>query len=79
MTTHQLESRLTTLRGQVRRLLAVHGLSRLVALTVTLGVVFGFLDWLFHLDSVIRAVRLGLIVAFALMARVFGDCPASDR
>jgi hypothetical protein len=62
MTTHHLESRISTLRGQVRRLLAVHGLSRVVALAVALAVVAGALDWLFHLDSVVRAGLLGLIV-----------------
>lgn len=58
METRALESRIAALRGQVRRLLALHGLSRVVGLTIPLVMLAGFLDWLFHLDSFIRLTAL---------------------
>ena len=58
MTTHELETRISRLRGQVRRLLAAHGLSLVVAVAVSLAVVSGLLDWLFHLDSIVRTLLL---------------------
>ena len=58
MTARQLESRIGALRGSLRRLLALHGLCWVLGLIVPLVIVAGFADWLFHLDSVIRAVLL---------------------
>ena len=58
MTPGQLESRIRGLRSSVRRLLALHGLSWVLGLIVPLVILAGFADWLFHLDSVIRAALL---------------------
>ena len=66
MTPRQLESRIRALRGSVRRLLALHGLSWVLGLIVPLVILAGFADWLFHLDSVIRAALLAALVGAAL-------------
>src|SRR5262249_46661446 len=69
MTPRQLESRISALRGSVRRLLALHGVSWVLGLIVPLVIVAGFADWLFHLDAVIRAVTLiALIGTLAWLA-----------
>ncbi|MBY0397537.1 MAG: DUF4175 domain-containing protein, partial [Thermoleophilia bacterium] len=66
METQQLTSRIARLRGQVRRLLAVHGLGRTVAVVVPLILLACLADWLFHLDSVARsAILAGLAGAAA--------------
>ena len=58
----ELESRIVQLRARVRRLLALHGLSLVVALLVPLVIVAGLADWLIHLDAAVRLVLLlGLI------------------
>jgi hypothetical protein len=58
----ELESRIFQLRARVRRLLALHGLSLLVALLVPLVIVAVLADWLIHLDAAVRmALLLGLI------------------
>jgi pimeloyl-ACP methyl ester carboxylesterase len=66
MTARELESRIAALRGSVRRLLALHGVSWVVGLSLPLLIVSGFADWLFHLDAVIRAVLLAVIVGTVL-------------
>ena len=50
----ELESRICQLRARVRRLLALHGLSLVVALLVPLVIVAGLADWLIHLDAAVR-------------------------
>lgn len=55
-----LEKRIGSLRGRVRRLLALHGTSWVVAGLVLTVLAAGLLDWLFHLS---REVRLGLLLA----------------
>ncbi len=60
MDARHLESRISTLRARVRRLLALHGLSRVVACTVPLVVLACLADWLAHFDA---GVRLALLVA----------------
>ncbi len=60
MSERLLESRISALRGQVRRLLVFHGLSWLIAAVVPLMLLAGLADWLFHLDVF---VRLALLVA----------------
>jgi hypothetical protein len=58
----ELESRIYRLRARVRRLLALHGLSLLVALLVPMVIVAVLADWLIHLDAAVRlALLLGLI------------------
>ena len=66
-----VESRIAALRGRVRRLLALHGLSWLVAGTVAAVVVAGLADWLVHLAPEVRLVLLlGVIgVAGSLLVR----------
>ncbi len=66
MTARQLESRIGALRASLRRLLALHGLSWVLGLTLPLLIVAGFADWLFHLDSVIRAVILAGVIGTVL-------------
>ena len=46
MQTSHLESRLATLRAQVRRLLALHGLSWTIGLLVPIVILLGLADWL---------------------------------
>ena len=68
METRQLESRIARLRGKVRRLLALHGLSLLVGAMIPLLLLAGTLDWLFHLDSIVRLILLvGLAACACLM------------
>ena len=56
MTARQLESRISALRASVRRLLALHGLSWVLGAARAAGrSLAGLADWLFHLDSVVRA------------------------
>ena len=62
MTARQLESRIGAFRASVRRLLALHGLSWVFGLLVPLLIVSGFADWLFHLDAVIRAALLAVLI-----------------
>ena len=57
---HPLESRISALRGQVRRLLAVHGVAWLVLGLVSAVAVAAVLDWLIHL---VPEVRLVLLIA----------------
>jgi hypothetical protein len=61
MTPRQLESRIRALRGSLRRLLALHGLSWVLGIIVPLVIVAGLADWLFQLDSVIRATLLAAL------------------
>ena len=61
MTPRELEARIAALRAAVRRLLALHGLSRVIALIVPLVVLAGLADWLLHLDPVIRATLLVVV------------------
>jgi hypothetical protein len=65
MTPRQLESRIRALRGSFRRLLALHGLSWVLGLVVPMVIVAGIADWLFHLDSVIRAAILAALLGAA--------------
>jgi hypothetical protein len=68
-----LESRINTLRSQVRRLLALHGLSRVVGLIIPTVIVLGLADWLIHLDSIVRLaalVGLGVLGAWLLLRYV---------
>ncbi len=60
----RLESRINALRSQVRRLLALHGLSRVVGLLIPTVIVLGLADWLIHLDAV---VRLGALVGLGVL------------
>jgi hypothetical protein len=66
MTPRHLESRIRALRGSLRRLLALHGCSWVLGLIVPLVILAGFLDWLFQLDSMIRAALLAALVGTAL-------------
>ncbi|GIW86778.1 MAG: hypothetical protein KatS3mg108_1102 [Isosphaeraceae bacterium] len=59
---HPLERRLATLRRQVRRLLALHGLGIVVAGLLASVLFACLLDWLFHLSREIRALLLVGIV-----------------
>ena len=54
----RLESRISTLRSQVRRLLALHGLSRVIGLLIPTVIALGLADWLIHLDATVRLVAL---------------------
>ena len=56
---HPLESRIAALRGQVRRLLAAHGVAWLVLGVVAAVIAAGALDWLIHL---VPEVRLALLI-----------------
>jgi hypothetical protein len=53
-----LESRINALRSQVRRLLALYGLSWVVGLLIPTVIVLGLADWLIHLDAVVRLALL---------------------
>ncbi len=53
-----IEARIAALRGQVRRLLALHGLSRLVLGLATAVLVACLADWLIHLVPEVRLVLL---------------------
>ncbi len=74
MTPTQLESRIKRLRNSLRRMLALHGLSWVLGLIVPAVILAGLADWLFHLDSVIRAALLLALdgaVIWLLYRRVF--------
>lgn len=58
METRELISRIATLRGRVRRLLALHGLGWVVGLTVPLMILACLTDWLAHLDAGVRLTFL---------------------
>lgn len=66
MTARQLESRIGALRGSLRRLLALHGMSWVIGVALPLFIAAGFVDWLFHLDAVIRAVLLAAVIGTIL-------------
>ena len=73
MTARQLESRIGALRGSLRRLLALHGMSWVLGVSLPLFIAAGFVDWLFHLDAMIRAVLLAAVIGtilFLLYLRV---------
>ncbi len=73
MTARQLESRIGALRGSLRRLLALHGMSWVLGVSLPLFIAAGFADWLFHLDAIIRAVLLAGVIGtilFLLYSRV---------
>lgn len=59
-----LESRIATLRGQVRRLLALHGVSWVIGLVVPVVIVLGLADWLIHLDPAVRLIELLALAGF---------------
>src|SRR5689334_2864104 len=56
-----LEARIAALRGRVRRLLALHGLSWVVGALVLAVIAAGLADWLVHLAA---EVRLAALLAF---------------
>jgi len=60
--TRHLESRIAALRSRVRRLLALHGLGRVVGFIVPLVVLACLADWLAHFDA---GVRLTLLLGLA--------------
>ena len=61
-----IEARIAALRGQVRRLLALHGLSRL-AFGLAAAVLFACLaDWLIHLAPELRLILLIGVVGLLL-------------
>jgi hypothetical protein len=60
---HPLESRIAALRGQVRRLIAAHGMAWLVLGVLAAIITAGFLDWLVHLVPEVRLVLLGCVLA----------------
>ena len=66
MSERLLESRISALRRQVRRLLVLHGLSWLIAGVVPVVLLAGLADWLFHLDVFVRMTLLVAVVAVAL-------------
>src|SRR5262249_44554671 len=66
MTALELETRIRRLRGSVRRLVALHGLSWVLGQWVPLVILAGCVDWLFHLDAAIRAVLLVALLATGL-------------
>ena len=63
---HPLESRIAALRGQVRRLVAAHGLSWLVLGSLAAIMVAGFLDWFVHLVPEVRLVLLLVVIAITV-------------
>ena len=79
MTPRQLESRIGALRASVRRLLALHGLSWVLGLIVPLVIVAGLADWLFHLDSVIRAALLAALIGTVLLPGLSARAAAAVR
>lgn len=62
MEPRDLESRISGVRGRLRRLLALHGLAWVIAIGVPIVLAAGLLDWLVHLDGAVRAL---LLCAFA--------------
>ena len=75
----QLESRIKGLRNSLRRLLALHGLSWVFGVVVPLVILAGLADWLFHLDSVIRAALLAALAWAALWLAYRAHRPAARR
>ena len=63
MSRSQLESRIASLRGRVRRLLLAHGLSWVLAGLLPLVVAACLADWAFHLDPMVRLSLLAAIAA----------------
>ena len=61
-----IEARIAALRGQVRRLLALHGFSRLVTGLVLAILVAGLADWLFRLVPEVRLVLLLGVIGISL-------------
>ncbi|SIO67299.1 protein of unknown function [Singulisphaera sp. GP187] len=61
-----LESRIATLRAQVRRILALHGMSWVIGLVVPVIVIVGLLDWMVHLDPLVRLAALIGLIGFGL-------------
>jgi hypothetical protein len=57
-----IEARIAALRGQVRRLLALHGLSRLVTGLIAAVLFAGLADWLFRLVPEVRLVLLLCVI-----------------
>jgi hypothetical protein len=57
-----IEARIAALRGQVRRLLALHGLSRLVFGLLAAILAAGLADWLFRLAPEVRLALLVCVV-----------------
>ena len=69
-----IEARIAALRGQVRRLLALHGLSRLVFGLAAAVLAAGSADWLIHLVPEVRLVLLvGVVGAGGLAGRSAGS------
>ncbi len=66
-----LETRISVLRAQVRRLLALYGMSWVVAGSVLSILVAGLLDWLFHLSREVRVIELVALLGLVgwLLAR----------
>ncbi len=58
MSPSRLEARIGTLRNQVRRLLALRGLSWVIGLLVPVVILLGLADWSIHLDAVVRVAAL---------------------
>ncbi len=61
-----IEARIAALRGQVRRLLALHGVSRLTFGLATAVLVAGLADWMFRLVPEVRLVLLIGVVALGV-------------
>src|SRR5690348_8444193 len=62
-----LETRIAELRGRVRRLLALHGLSWVAVGTILTVIAAGLADWLVpgHLNREVRVALLGVVAALA--------------
>lgn len=64
-----LETRIASLRGQVRRLLALHGLGRIVAIAVPVVLFACLADYLIHLATEVRlTILVGLVVLLVALA-----------
>ncbi|HEV3122086.1 MAG TPA: DUF4175 family protein, partial [Isosphaeraceae bacterium] len=61
-----MESRIAALRGQVRRLLALHGLSWVLGSLVLAAIVAGLADWLVHLSSEVRLAELLVLAGLGI-------------
>ncbi|MGC8643752.1 MAG: DUF4175 family protein, partial [Isosphaeraceae bacterium] len=66
MSERLLKSRISALRGQVRRLLVLHGFSWVIATVIPLVILAGLADWLFHLDLVLRGTLLVIVTGTGL-------------
>jgi hypothetical protein len=66
VTASRLEARIGTLRNQVRRLLALRGLSWVIGLLVPVVILLGLADWSIHLDAVVRVAALIGLAGFAI-------------